>query len=48
MPSGIQLTNLFSMAISNSDWQSPIQTKNDRCHERKIEPPRWGVQKNQQ
>ena len=25
--------------------QSAIQRKNDRCHERKTEPPRWGYRR---
>ena len=43
-----QTRNEFSI-ISGWFFYKVIQTnKNDRCHERKTEPPRWGAQKNQQ
>ena len=28
-------------------YNQQYKQKNDRSHERKTEPPRWGVQKNQ-
>ena len=28
-------------------YNQQYKQKNDKYHERKIEPPRWGVQKNQ-
>ena len=52
-----QAINAFGNAVNDvlSRWQWAIQNdnpqykqKNDRCHERKTEPSRWGVQKNQQ
>ena len=44
MPSAIQLT----VSCLDGDGSLKLSPKNDRGHERKTEPPRWGVQKNQQ
>ena len=38
-------TNIYG--TFNNFLQSAIQIKNGRCHEKKPEPPRLGVQKNQ-
>ena len=49
-----QVINAFSNPVNNilPRWQSAIQIdnqqykqKNDRCHERRTEPPRWGYKR---